>query len=95
MPVPSTSALRLCARTALARPISNGMIPMTFKYSFTFAISGANKLQRFEKWAKEHVPNIEFSLPPQTPVKTETMTVRLKSLDDRQAMLEKLAVAKP
>lgn len=68
---------------------------MTFKYTFTFAIAGANKLSRFQDWAREHVPHVEFALPPQTPVKTETMTIRLKSLEDRQALLAKLAVAKP
>ena len=68
---------------------------MTFKYSFTFAIAGTNKLQRFETWAREHVPTVEFRLPPQTPIKTETMTIRLNSLDARQALLEKLAAVKP
>jgi len=68
---------------------------MTFKYGFTFAISGGNKLQRFENWAREHVPTVEFRLPPQTPIKTETMTVRLKSLEDRQQLLDKLAVVRP
>ncbi len=68
---------------------------MTFKYGFTFAIAGGNKLQRFENWAKQHVPTVEFVLPPQTPIKTETMTIRLKSLADRQALLDKLATVKP
>ena len=68
---------------------------MTFKYSFTFAISGGNKLQRFEQWAKEHVPTVEFRLPVQTPIKTETMTIRLNSLEARQTLLEKLAASRP
>ena len=68
---------------------------MTFKYSFPIPISGSHKLQRFEKWASEHAPGVEFSLPPQTPIKTETMTIRLKSLDDRQNLLQKLAEVRP
>jgi hypothetical protein len=33
------------------------------------------------------------SLPPQVPVKSESMTIRLKSADDRQTLTEKLAGA--
>jgi hypothetical protein len=64
---------------------------MTFKYSVTLPITGSHKIQRFTTWAREHAPGLEFSLPPQTPIKTETMTVRLKSLEDRQMVLQKLA----
>lgn len=64
---------------------------MTFKYSFTFPISGGNKLPRFKDWAAVHAPEIEVSLPPQVPVKSEAMTIRLKSADDRQKLLTKLA----
>lgn len=64
---------------------------MTFKYSFTFPISGSNKLPRFKDWAAEHAPEIEISLPPQVPIKSETLTIRLKSLDDRQTLTTKLA----
>lgn len=64
---------------------------MTFKCVFTFPISGSNKLARFKKWAAENAPEIAVSLPPQVPVKSEAMTVRLKSLEDRQALLTKLA----
>lgn len=64
---------------------------MTFKYSFTFPISGGNKLPRFKGWAAEHAPEIEVSLPPQVPVKSEAMTIRLKSVDDRKTLMTRLA----
>ncbi|KRA99634.1 hypothetical protein ASD83_03735 [Devosia sp. Root685] len=64
---------------------------MTFKYSVTLPISGGNKLSRFKDWADQHVPDVRYSLPPQTPIKTETMTVRLASLEERQRMLQAFA----
>lgn len=67
---------------------------MSFKYSFTFPISGPNKLPRFKKWAKEHAQQIAISLPPQVPVKSEAMTVRLKSDSDRATLQTRLAGAK-
>jgi hypothetical protein len=70
-----------------------GSIPMSFRYSYTFPISGPNKLPRFRQWAAQHTPEIEVSLPPQVPVRSENMTVRLKSADDRQKLMEKLASA--
>jgi hypothetical protein len=63
---------------------------MTFRYSYTFPISGPNKLPRFRKWAAEHAPEIEVSLPPQVPVKSEAMTIRLKSVEDRQTLLSRM-----
>lgn len=63
---------------------------MTFRYSYTFPISGPNKLPRFRKWAAEHAPEIEVSLPPQVPVKSEAMTIRLKSAQDRQMLLSRM-----
>lgn len=63
---------------------------MTFRCSFTFPISGSNKLARFKKWAAENAPEIPVSLPPQVPIKSEAMTVRLKSIEDRQALMAKL-----
>ena len=65
---------------------------MTFKYSVTLPISGGNKLSRFRNWAEQHLPELRYSLPPQTPIKTETVTVRLASLEERQHLL--LAFAK-
>ncbi|WIY52672.1 hypothetical protein O9Z70_14625 [Devosia sp. YIM 151766] len=64
---------------------------MTFKYSVTLPISGNNKLRRFREWAESHLPELSYSLPPQTPVKTETMTVRLLSITDRARVLETFA----
>jgi hypothetical protein len=67
---------------------------MSFSYSYTFPISGPNKLPRFKKWAAENAPEIEVSLPPQVPIKSEAMTVRLKSVEDRQVLLSRMAGAK-
>lgn len=64
---------------------------MTFKYSFTFAISGPNKLPRFKSWAAANAPDMEVSLPPEIPAKSKTMTIRLKSVEDRQMLMTKLA----
>lgn len=64
---------------------------MTFKYSVTLPISGGNKLSRFRAWAEQQVPGIRYSLPPQTPIKTETMTIRLASLEERQSLLQAFA----
>ena len=66
---------------------------MSFKYSFTFPISGPNKIPRFKSWAAEYAPDVEASLPPQVPVKSEAMTIRLKSAEDRARLIEKLAAA--
>ena len=64
---------------------------MTFKYSVTLPISGGNKLKRFTDWASAQLPAVEYVLPPQTPIKTETMTVRLLCLEDRARVLQTLA----
>ena len=63
---------------------------MTFRCNFTFPISGPNKIPRFKKWAAQNTPDIPVSLPPQVPVKSEALTVRVKSLADRDALLAKL-----
>lgn len=67
---------------------------MSFKYSFTFPISGPNKLPRFKNWAMQHAAEIEVSLPPQVPVKSEAMTIRLKSAQAREELQTKLAGVK-
>ncbi|ODT80071.1 MAG: hypothetical protein ABS76_17960 [Pelagibacterium sp. SCN 64-44] len=64
---------------------------MTFKYSVTLPISGGNKLSRFRDWAERHLPDLSYNLPPQTPIKTETMTIRLLSADDRARVLQTLS----
>lgn len=56
---------------------------MTFKYAVTLAAAGGNKLPRFRAWAEATIPEIEYHLPPETPVKSEFLTIRLRSLDDR------------
>ncbi|AYM19757.1 hypothetical protein [Agrobacterium tumefaciens] len=63
---------------------------MTFRYTHTLPISGPNKLPRFKRWAAEHIPGIAVSLPPQVPVKSEALTVRLKSVEDRNTLIAKL-----
>ncbi|MCY1248356.1 hypothetical protein D9M72_617800 [compost metagenome] len=63
---------------------------MSFKYSHTFPISGPNKLPRFKDWAAQNLPGVAVSLPPQVPVKSPALTVRLKSIDDRDALMAKL-----
>lgn len=60
---------------------------MTFKYGLTLPSLGGNKLTRFEAWAKTALPELEYRLPPQTPIKTETMTIRLRSIEDRARVL--------
>jgi len=67
---------------------------MTFKYALTLPISGSHKLARFTDWATEKLPGLQYRLPPQTPIKTETMTIRLRELDDRQRVLTALATGK-
>lgn len=64
---------------------------MTFKYAVTLPIRGSHKLSRFRNWADTNLPELSYSLPQQTPIKTETMTVRLRSLEDRALVLSTLA----
>lgn len=66
---------------------------MTFKYSVTLPIGGSHKLSRFRNWADKHLPELSYSLPVQTPVKTETMTIRLRSAEDRALVLHMLGTA--
>lgn len=67
---------------------------MSFQYSFTFPISGPNKLPRFKQWVNENLPGLQVSLPPQVPVKSEALTIRLKSAEDREQLMTKLAGVK-
>lgn len=55
---------------------------MTFRYALTLPASGGNKLARFNVWAAEHAPGLDYSLPPQVPIRTESLTVRLRSVND-------------
>ncbi len=63
---------------------------MSFSYSYTFPIAGPNKIPRFKKWAAEHAPEIEVSLPPQVPVKSNAMTIRVKSPEDRNVLVDRM-----
>lgn len=67
---------------------------MTFKYTVTLPISGSHKINRFRQWAGKHLPGLSYSLPPQTPIKSATMTVRLRSADDRANVLQTLQNAR-
>ena len=64
---------------------------MSFKYALTFPISGPNKIPRFKRWMAEYAPGVATSLPPQVPIKSEAMTIRLQSAEDREQLREKLA----
>ena len=77
-------------RMAMTHAVSKAKT-MTFKYSVTLPVSGGDKLRRFREWADRHLPDMSYSLPPQTPIKTETMTVRLLRLEDRARVLQTLA----
>ena len=77
-------------RMAMTHAVSKAKT-MTFKYSVTLPVSGGDKQRRFREWADRHLPDMSYSLPPQTPIKTETMTVRLLCLEDRARVLQTLA----
>ena len=59
---------------------------MTFRYSLTLPASGSHKLPRFTTWLRLTAPDIVCSLPPQVPIETETLTVRLRSVADRERL---------
>jgi len=59
---------------------------MSFKYSLTLPAQGGNKLARFRNWADANIPQIDYSLPVQVPIKTEALTLRLRSLDDAECI---------
>lgn len=64
---------------------------MTFKYGLAISAPGANKQRRFRHWSQAALPSLEYRLPPQTPIESATLTMRLRSLEDRQRVLEALA----
>ena len=64
---------------------------MTYKYALTLPISGSHKLKRFTAWASQTLPELEYRLPRQTPIKTEAMTIRLRVVEDRDRVLAALA----
>jgi len=77
-----------CLRHRLTQ--SRRTAQVSFKYSFTLPVNGPNKLPRFSQWAAENVPGIEISLPTQVPVKSTSLTVRLKSTEDRDQLATRL-----
>lgn len=59
---------------------------MTFKYALVLPAAGPNKISRFKAWAKAHVPGIAVNLPPQVPIESTALTVRVKSAEDRDTV---------
>jgi hypothetical protein len=59
---------------------------MSYKYHLNVPASGAHKLARFVAWAADHAPKLAYNLPREVPIKTESLTVRLKSPADRQTL---------
>ncbi|KKB76189.1 hypothetical protein VW29_20810 [Devosia limi DSM 17137] len=68
---------------------------MTFKYSLTIPALGSHKLKRFNLWAAANLPGLAYSLPVQTPIKTENMTIRLRSEADKAAVLSAFPATLP
>lgn len=68
---------------------------MTFKYSLTVPGQGGNKLQRFKAWAESALPDLDYRLPPQTPIETTSMTIRLRSIEDRARVLQAFPASLP
>ncbi len=64
---------------------------MTFKYGLTIPAPGGHKIERFRHWSKTNLPELDYRLPPQTPIESATLTIRLRSLDDRASVLHALA----
>lgn len=59
---------------------------MAFKYALVLPVTGPNKLSRFKEWARAHVPAVKVNLPPQVPVEATALTIRLQSVEDRDAI---------
>jgi len=59
---------------------------MTFRYSLTLPATGSHKIPRFLSWVRNNVPEVTCSLPPQVPVDAESLTVRLRSIEDRERL---------
>ncbi len=58
---------------------------MTFKYRINFPACDGHKIARFRAWARENLPNVDYKLPPQAPIRTTTLTVSFRSEADREA----------
>lgn len=68
---------------------------MTFKYPLTVPAIGSHKLKRFNNWAAAALPELAYSLPVQTPIKTQNMTIRLRSEADKAAVLSAFPATLP
>jgi len=62
------------------------MNTQTFKYGLNVPISGSHKLTRFTAWAASNAPAIAYRLPPQAPIATTSLTIRLRSHQDREQL---------
>ena len=71
------------------------MKPATFKYGLTIPISGSHKLKRFAAWIALTAPHVAYRLPPQAPIDSSTLTIRLSSSDERQQVLALLPATLP
>ena len=67
----------------------------TFKYGLTVAVAGSHKLKRFAAWIADSAPDVAYRLPPQAPIETTSLTVRLRSTDDRHKLLTLLPATLP
>ncbi|RYE07021.1 MAG: hypothetical protein EOP22_19440 [Hyphomicrobiales bacterium] len=68
---------------------------MTFRYTINLPATGSHKVPRFLAWVREHAPDLVVSLPPQVPIESEQLTVRLRSLADRDRLREHFPAALP
>lgn len=59
---------------------------MTFRYSIPLPAENGNKIARFRAWASANMPGVAFSLPPQVPADARALTVRVKSIEDRDRL---------
>ncbi len=59
---------------------------MTFRYTLTVPATGSHKIPRFKAWLKQVAPEVQCNLPPQVPIESETLTVRLSSIEDRDRL---------
>jgi hypothetical protein len=71
------------------------MKPPTFKYGLTVPAAGSHKLKRFAAWIAGAAPDIAYRLPPQAPIETASLTIRLRSDDDRQRLQSLLPATLP
>jgi hypothetical protein len=64
---------------------------MPSKYGLTAPAAGGHQPRRFGHSLKVIRPELNYRLPLQTPIESATLTIRLRSLDDRARVLHALA----